>query len=300
MNKNYWICGFLLIVFSILHSSEVNGQSRWRGFWKATSAEYEDDNFFYVGIIFPQYSYLNYTLDVDPDFNTLLPIIDGTESQFNYIATQGGSSMGIGLPVRIRINDKFSLTTGVKFMASEILNFSAESSGKGPKVSYHYPSDGSNFAIKRLQRGDNRAGENFNTVEIPLHVRLYSNKNFFNQSSSLTYRLYLTGGTNYLTHVGSKKYYNNDAVHEAPEPPLIVKPSYWNLEGGLGFSLYTIYSKISFETKYSQSIGNILDLKKHQEIQGRHLTDNNNFPNPYMDALSKLGVRGWHFSIIFE
>lgn len=300
MNKNYLIYGFLLITFGILHSSEVNGQSQWRGFWKATSAEYEDDNFLYVGIIFPQYSYLNYNLNVDPNFSTLMPIIDGNVSHFNHIAAQGGSSMGIGLPVRIRINDKFSVTTGVKFMASEILNFSAKSSGKGPKVIYNYHSSNSNSSITRLQRGNNSGGENFNTVEIPLHIRLYSNKNFFNQSSSLTYRLYLTGGTNYLTHVGTKKYYNEPLLHENSEPPLVFKPSYWNFEGGLGFSIYTPYSKISLETTYSQSIGNILDFQRHADIQAAHLAAGKDFPNPYMDAISKLGIRGWQFSIILE
>lgn len=298
MNKNYLICGFLLIFFGILHSSEVNGQSRWRGFWKATSAEYDENSFIYVGFILPQYSYMNYTLEINPNLNQLVPEVGGEPDSFKYLESQGGSSVGFGFPVRLRINEHLSVLSGIKFMAPEVLNFSAKSYGAGPRVIYHL--NNSNTPITRLQRSNNSAGENFNSIEIPLHLRLYSNKRYFSQTSLLNYRFYLIGGTNYLTHFGSNTFYDNPAQHENPEPPLIFKPAFWNLEGGLGFSLFTTYSKISFETRYTQSIGNILDHNKHMEWQNSLLAQGKDFPNHYMDAISKLGVRGWQFSIILE
>lgn len=298
MNKNYLICGFLLITFGILSILEVQGQSKWRGFWKATSAEYDENSFIYVGFILPQYSYMNYTIDIDPNLNTFVPEIHGMPDSFKYIETQGGSSIGFGFPVRLRVNERFSILSGLKFMAPEVLNFSAKSYGAGPRVIYHLNS--SSTPVTRLQRSNNSSGENFNTIEIPLHLRIYSDKRYFSQTGLLSYRFFLIGGANYLTHFASNTFYDNPAQHENSEPPLIFKPNYWNLEGGLGFSIFTTYSKISFETRYTQSIGNILDHSKHMGWQNRFLHESKSHPNPYMEAIKSLGVRGWQFSIILE
>lgn len=160
-----------------------------------------------------------------------------------------------------------------------------------------------------MHKGDEKDGSNFSTLEIPFHAKLRSDYKYFNSSSNSNlslYRLYLIGGGKLSRHLYVNKYYQNMKNFDKIDPPLVVKPLYYNMEFGLGLDLYFKYFKLSPEFRFSQSLGNLLDHTRSRKLDNdRKITDINGniitgVPNPYMNALDRLGIRSFQFSIILE
>lgn len=296
MKRNQLISALLLLTFAFI-GIEVQGQSRLRGFWQTRSAEYDDTNLIYVGIL-TQYSFSRFALEKASGWNSL-PVDNATGSpaHFTDITNPGGHEIGIGVPVRIRLNHYWSISSGVAWSFERGRYTRPDSKGTGPRIKYQIDKPAATYL--RMQKGDHGSGENHPIMEVPLHLKLHSDYKHFSRSPH-PYRLYLLGGTKYNHHFSARTYYDNLSNYEKSDPAMVFKTNHWNIEAGLGIDFYFTYLKMSVETRFSQSIGDLLDHSRHEEIQASFASDGKNFPNPYMDALSKVGLRGWQFSIILE
>lgn len=296
MKWNQLISGLLLLTLAFT-GIEVQGQSKLRGVWETRSAEYDDTYLLYVGILV-QYSFSRYALEKAPGWNSSQIVnATGSPTHFTDITNPGGHEIGVGVPVRIRLNHYWSISSGVTWSFERGQYTRSDSEGTGPRIKYHI--DNPSATYLRMQKGNNSEGENFPIMEVPLHIKLHSDYKHFSRSPH-PYRLYLLAGTKYNHHINAKTYYDNLQNFEKSDPPIVLKKKHWNVEAGLGVDFYFTYFKMSVETRFSQSIGDLLDHSRHDDIQARFDSDGKNFPNHYMDALSKVGLRGWQFSIILE
>lgn len=295
-----------LIALILVNVSEVRAQrwDDWRFWWKLSSSEeYDDTRALNVGIVFPTFSTSHYKIEKSNNWNRLGAQM-ATKGEFSTISTKSGFEVGVGIPIRLRLNHYLSLLSGVyvpNLIHSNSLEYSnPEPDGLGLKFDYlNSPSD---FKMQRtVQGGVSPIGENnFKKWEIPVQLQLRSDYKFINENYNNTlskYRLYLVGGGKYVRHYSANNYYNNN-TNEIPasNPPLIVKPDYFSLDVGLGLDLYFTYFKLSPEIRFSESLGNLLDHSKDHVLMN-NLTG---YHNPYMNALQRLALRSVQFSIILE
>lgn len=133
------------------------------------------------------------------------------------------------------------------------------------KVSYSYDNPDENV-IKSVQT---------TTVDFPLQLKLKSDR-------IANMRVYLVGGLKYSQSIGSKK---DPGENTAPTERLLKNvKGYSSYEVGAGFDIYFEYFKLSPELKFSNSFTNML-VKEN---------------TPYASPLSRLGLRTFTFSLIFE
>lgn len=299
INWKSFVLTAVLIGLGLGWHTDVQAQrKRIRGFWDIPKQEeYSDSYLFYIGMTAPTYSYAHYFIEKNPNWNTLnVELPDGNFSQFSSINTTFGHELGLGIPLRVRINNNTSFITGVSALIYRGRNANNNNS-KSAGVSLEYEFNHSTATMIGSEQGASK--ENFSKLFFPFHFKLASDYKHFSQNSPNPYRLYLVGGGNF-NKILTKYSYNNMENFDKIDPPIILKPSYWDIEAGMGIDVYFPYFKMSLETSFSQSIGNILDHNRHQEIQNHFTANGKNKPNPYMDAISKLGIRGWQFRIIFE
>ncbi len=305
MTKRSNIVLFLLFMFSFGGVMEVKAQSKIldyfrnnsRGAWQGSGKnkeEFDDNKVIYIGMSpFTHLSYSHYFIEKSKDWNTIpvaMPVAENSPDQFASISNPGGLEIGFGLPIRIRINHYLSFSTGV-FFSIERGRYT-KNSVYGPRINYTFSNDKDEKHI-RMQRGDNDGGENFSTIELPLLFKLYSDYKYFSQKSEYPYRIYLLGGSKLIRNFGSNEYYNQtkNFTGSKIDPPLIFKNRQFNIDTGLGLDIHSKYSKFSFEARYSQSLGDLLNKKHKNYISS---------PNPYMSVIDKLSIRGIQFSIIIE
>lgn len=292
--KKYLICSFLLITFGILHISEVQAQSFLERFWQNNkkhiifSEEYDDTAPFFIGIS-GEVAYSHYSIEKAANWNV---------DNFTSITVIPGPEYGLGIPVRIRLNNYFSVSTGAYwfFVRGNGTNRS------GTRLEYTDPTN--NVILYQRESGtsglSNRS--NFNTMEFPLHLKLYSDRKYWSQNSREPYRVYLLGGIRFTRNLDAKQFNTEPAnFDKVSEIPLNFKTSYYNLEGGVGYDLYSRYFKASVELRYSESMGDLLDRDRYGKIiDALHKSPEAGFTNPHMDAIHRLDLRGWRLSIILE
>ncbi len=297
-----------LLLLITCSASQAFSQSILKRFWdknkKYTALrgeEYSDELPVYIGIVFPHVFYSNYQLQAVSGINNLqVNSGNGSVSTIQHLSSTGGVGVGVGIPIRVRVNEHISVESG--FLASNYLEMGSSSEGytKGLKINYHL----SNQDIEhRMQKDffedENKKinGQNYWFLETPLRAHIYSDKNYFGQFSSQYFRLSLLGGINYITHLGANRFNHDSQNFPKDHPSLLFKSSYLNGEVGVGFSFYSKYNKISLQAKYSQNItDNLLNVKRHE----LHKIDISDYSNPYMDAIQKVGLRGWKLTVVLE
>lgn len=298
MNKNYLIYGFLLIAFSLIHVTEVQGQGFLNQFWKKYKknivfAEEYDDNTnlklgIFVGAAMPNYIFTKeihwYSegIPINPAPNkTNLPDI-GTFTSIHANRNIRNSGFQVGIPMDYKINDNlnFSFSPSIILWANHSLIYNGNGNEKN---------------TKRFNKSTKNAS-NFNVLELPLALKLRSEKKYIGEVPN-PYRMYLLGGFKYNKNLGAKSYYDgkgdNPFDHETTDLPLILKNNYFSFEAGLGIDIYFTYFKMSPEISFSQSMGNLLD-KNHV------YANDPDFPNPFMNAIENLGIRNIHFKVILQ
>lgn len=302
MAKRSWIIVLFLFAFFLGPVLEAQAQSKIIDYFKGNSRtflkgfgknkeEYDDNILLYIGFGVPQVSYSHYIIQKSNAWHTTpVTMPTGSPDQFASITNPGGFEIGVGMPIRFRINHYLSFSSGVIFMfeRGRYINNTVN----GPRIEYTFLHDKEEKHI-RMQRGKNAAGENFSTIEVPLHLKLYSDYKYFSKKSAYPYRLYLLGGGKFVRNFGSKGYYNqSDNFIGTIDQPLIFNNSHFNIDTGLGLDLHTKYSKLTLEGRYSQSLGELLN-KKHKHY-------NPSSPYPYMSVIEKLSIRGVQISLILE
>jgi hypothetical protein len=309
MNKSMLIRWTLLLLITC-SASQAFSQSILKRFWdknkKYTALrgeEYSDELPVYIGIVFPHVFYSNYQLQAVSGINNLqVNANNGSVSTIQHLSSTGGVGVGVGIPIRVRVNEHISVESGV--LISNYLQVGKSNSdfAKGLKINYHLENKEIAHRMQKVffNKETNKInGQNYWSTEIPLRAHIYSDKNYFGQFSSQYYRLSLLGGINYITHLGANKYNNelSNFDNSTIEPSLLFKSSYLNGEVGVGFSFYSKYNKISLQAKYSQNItDNLLNVKRH----ALHKIDIPDYSNPYMDAIQKVGLRGWKLTVVLE
>lgn len=287
-----------LLALTLANVSEVQAQrlGDLRFFWEGFSTEeYDDTRIIYVGITMPTLSYSGYSIKKKLNWNVLPVETTVPNDQFAYIASRPGYDMGFGLPIRIRLNRYLSVKSGIDW---NVFNGGAKS-GKRIEYGFYLQSD----SLVQMQRGKIGEKGNFLTLEFPLHLHIRSDNKYFsnNFSNSLAiYRLYLLGGVRATKNINANSYYDAfDFNHKFS--PIIVKPWYMSYEIGLGLDLIVPYFKLSPEIRFSQSFSNLLDHSRHQNISNIALSQTDHEYQPaYMNALERLGIRRFQFSLIFE
>lgn len=290
---------FLITAF-LAHLTNAQAQ-RWDDinvFWKGLgSEEYDDNKVFYLGFVVPTLSISNFVITKSQNWNaspTSLPA-----DQFTYIHSGTGFEMGVGIPVRFRLNHYWSVFTGVRFPNLLHYNSLSYSHSDPNGLFIKYGRQENPAAFKMMRNADNAgiSGErNFIRVDLPLHAQLRSDLKFVNTRKTskdlLMYRMYLLGGGSYTWQSGARAHYAEPNNIPMANPSLVVRPGYFSLEGGIGLDLYFTYFKLSPELKFSQSINNLLDKNRTFSIP--------DYQNPFMDAVDRLGMRSFQFSLIFE
>ena len=175
MAKRYWIIGFFLSIFFFGQILEVQAQSgRWRGVWKSFSKEeYDDEAQFYVGFTFPHVSRSNFIVNKVQNWNEIdINLFSQSTENFSYISTLPGYEVGVGIPVRYRINKNLSLTTGFNFMFEtgryRTVNNVRQDPFPGSRLIYKYHNySNTDYYSTRMMAGNEDKGHNFSTLEIP-------------------------------------------------------------------------------------------------------------------------------------
>lgn len=319
MNKNYILASILLVAFAFLNIAEASAQSFLGRFWQKHKSgiflmgEYDDTLPFYIGIT-AEYAHSQYYIVKNENWNStdveLSTVSTGGTDKFVAINSIKGGEIGIGIPIRIRINEFASVSTAINWMPYRGDSYNSSGSGKpvGAHLEYNYQNstNPTRFFQREETVGSNTERGNFKTLEIPLHLKIYSDKKFMSTRDDHPYRLYLLGGGKFIRNLGANKFNNENENFELfGEIPLNFKPEYFALETGLGFDRYFKYFKASLELRYYQNIDkNILDQKRYGEIKSYFRNDapvpKPNYTNPYMEAIDRLGIRGWRLSIILE
>lgn len=316
MKKNYFVSYFLILVFALINIPKSSAQSFLGRFWQKQKrnivfmGEYDDTLPYYIGIT-AEYAHSHYIIQKNPDWHSIdVELPNGDSDRFSSITTSRGSEFGVGIPVRIRINEFASFSTAITWFPYRGDSYSSIRGGKpiGTHLAYNYvhPTNLSSilFQSEEVHSSSDERG-NFKTFEVPLHFKLHSDKKFMGVHDIHPYRLYILGGGRFISNLRASKF-NHELGNFAKsrDNPLNFKPKYVNLETGIGIDKYFPYFKASVELRYSQSLGNILDHQKYAEIKDHfrnHPTDPKpNYSNPYMEAIDRLGIRGWQLSIILE
>lgn len=302
MAKRSWIVVLFLFAFFLGPVLEAQAQTTIRGFWKGfgkNKEEYDDDLQLYVGMTVPHISRSNFIINKKQNWNEIdINLFDQTTERFSSISSLPGYEIGIGIPVRYKVNTNLSLTTGFNFMfeagSYRTINGDRQNPFPGSRLIYKYQNySDPDYYSTRMMAGNEDKGHNFSTMEIPLDVKLYSAPKYFQPTSSNPYKLYLVAGIKQVWNWNAKKYYKNTTNTDIHDPPVIVKSNYRVWEAGLGIDLYFTYFKMSPEIRFSQSLSNLID-ENHPKA-----TDIN-WPNPYMAAIDKLSLRKVQFRLILE
>lgn len=297
MKKIQFYLGFIISGLFLFQSIELYGQeNKIRLFYDARgkNKEYYDDGLkLYIGIT-GGINYSNFALKYKDNFNNTSYLDrEGKNSiKMTSIENIGGPEAKIGLILRYRLNDYVSLESGIT------INFPIGGQKFGQRLNYHFDD---NSSLIRMQKNTGEISSNFKATELPLQAKLYSDHKYFGQFSEETYKFYLFTGVSYITNYKSKVHKNDINNYSTYIPSMTFKNSYFMFNGGVGFSVYTKYTKFSIQANYHENITeNLLNFKEFNKIQSTLISNGQNFPNPYMDAISKLGTRGWKLSIILE
>lgn len=308
MNKNYLIYGFLVLAFGVIQINGVLAQGFIERFWQNnkksvlfSGGEYDDTRPFFIGIT-GGFTYLHYSIENSANWNTI-PVEMPTANVFDNFSTitaDPGTAYSIGIPIRVRLSQRYSVSSAL-IWSFERGHMIVDGRPSGRRLKYEY-SDNENVQTFYYEREfESTKRSNFNRIEIPLHFKIHSDQKFWRQKSEHPYRIYMLGGIRVIRNLEANSY--NEEVSnfdKKAQIPLTFKPSYFMLEAGVGYDLYFPYFKTSIELRYSESSGNILDYAQYNLItDALHKYPKKHF-NPYMDAISKLGIRGWQFSIILE
>ena len=314
MIKKHLICSFLLLTFGFLHISEVQAQGFLERFWQNNKKHiafvdgYDDNLPFYIGIS-GEFAYSHYSIEKAADWNTIsvnMPIA-GDVDNFSSITAVAGGELGLGIPIRIRLNQRASVSTGVFWFPSRggHRGTNRDTTASGIRLEYAF-NKAINDKMFQYQQETNSTNSsefaNFKTLEVPLHFKIYSDQKYWSQNSKEPYRVYLLGGVRFIRNLYANKFNKESSnFNKVSAIPLNFKKSYYNLEGGLGYDLYSRYFKASVELRYSESIGDLLDRDRYSEIKDKlHTSTMPGYTNPHMDAIHRLSLRGWRLSIILE
>lgn len=285
MNRKFWQLGFFMIVLTLANVTEVQGQL-WNRVKKhfAFAEEYDENIKFKIGIYLGGIN-SNYVFDKNEEwYNEGMPAGDipdiGIFSAINSIAGPG-FSLGIPFDYRFTPHLNLSITPGVLIGTQHKLRF-----------------EGVGGAEQSTNRFHQQSGINFPVFELPMHLKIRSEKKYLGHNSN-PYTLYLLGGTKYSNLLGVEGYYNTtrttgpDFDPNKPDQPIIVKPDYFSYEFGLGLDMYFTYFKFSPEIRFSQSLGNLMD-------KNRTFPTAPGYQNPFMNAIDRLSLRSLQISLIFE
>lgn len=312
--KNYFAPCLLILVFALINVSESSAQGFLDRFWQKHKrnlvfmGEYDDTLPFYIGIT-SEFAYSHYFIEKAADWNTIpVELPNGVTDHFSSITTSRGGEIGIGIPLRIRLNEFTSVATAIMwfpYRGDGYTSTNPDSKPIGTHLAYNYanPNNLPSVLFQSEERTSNGERGNFKTFEIPLHFKLHSDKKFMGTHDIHPYRLYLLGGGRFISNLRATRF-NGDSKNfdKNHEIPLNFKSEYFQLETGIGLDKYFTYFKASVELRYSQSLGNnILNHDRYEEIKDHYKTHPKpNYTNPYMDAIKQLGIRGWRLSIILE
>jgi len=254
------------------------------------TSTYDENAPFHVGI---QYSLgtNNYRLRLHENWRKM-PVHFGPNFHNNLdtlqsIKSGSGIDFSVGIPFIANISPNFgaSFTPMFKFINTSSVIYT----GTNPELPP---------VIRKMQHTDNGGdGANFNSFEFPLSIKFKSDekilKNKFNR-----YRAYVMAGARMTRYIGIDNFYSiqreeRDRESTSANPIytqfLVLKPSHYAWEAGVGLDIYFTYFKMSPEIKFSQSFGSILDKRKP-------LSQNNTLMAP----LEKAYLRNVNFSIIFQ
>lgn len=286
MKRKKLYTGILLLVFVMLNADKVQGQQIWTKLKKhlAFTEEYDETIKFKIGIYLGGVN-SNYVFDKNEEwYNEGIPSGDtpdiGTFSDINSIAGHGFS---LGIPFDYRFNPHLNLSLTPGFLIGTQHKLKFEGVGGSEPFTYRF---------------HQQSGTNFPVFELPLHMKIRSEKKYMGQSSN-PYTLYLLGGAKYSNLLGVKGYYNTtrttgpDFEPNHPDQPIIVNKDYFSYEIGLGLDIYFTYFKFSPKIRFSQSLGNLMD-------KNRTFPTAPGYQNPFMNAIDRLSLRSLQISLIFE
>lgn len=303
--KKHWIT--CLVLFVGLFSYQTSeGQVKARMFWQATE-EFDEDAVLHVGINF-HYTHSTYFLRKNTGWDAP-QMIDGQNDSFTAITSRAGSGVGMG------ISAAYSLSKRVQLMLNPLVKMSSSNTSNilpGRGVNFTTTSGQEILKMNHLSGNnptsggtENSVGGNFYNLDVPLVLKVKSDAKIMSRENPYnTYRMYLVGGGRWTHLLNAAKYYslskNPISPYEVTNPTLIFKPNYFSWESGVGIELMFRYFKLTPELSFVQSIGSVLDHKKHQEVQ-THFNDNAlSHPNSYMESIKFMGIRGWQLKLIFE
>ncbi|QNL50008.1 hypothetical protein H8S90_25545 [Olivibacter sp. SDN3] len=194
----------------------------------------------------------------------------------------GGLGFGIPVDVRLGGNTNFIFRPSYIIFANQPLNYQFREGSSTYTVSKYHKEE------MEREGGNDELDRNFFVFDMPVLLKFKSDmKQLYGEDK---YRGYVVGGFKFTRNIGRNKYYNRliDTPNPADRMPLIVQPSYFSYEAGVGADFFFEYFKMSTELKWSQSMHSILD----KNFSGRS--------NPFMDPIDKLLLRSIQFSLIFE
>lgn len=269
-----------LALFFCLFLSYGNGQSRIS--LPFTSA-YDENAILLMGI---QYNYVNqnYQLTLKNGWqktyiNYPLPEKKVELGDISSIHSYNSHGFSVSIPVDIRANEHLYFNFSPSFL---FVNNSGVKYGGADTTSWIH---GTVY----------RAGQkstNFNSFEFPLAIKYRSDEKTF-KNKFTRYRGYILGGARYSRFIGINKEHKelSDARLALPSMflPLIVQPSYFSWEAGIGVDLFFPYFKMSPEIRFSQSFRSVLN-HDHGLAKG----------NIFMDPLEKGMIRNIYVSLIFQ
>lgn len=283
--------GFSIILFLLLSASHAIAQR----FIGLPFAGYDEEATLQVGF---QYNYVNqnYQLILKKNWRELaehgggminLPAegVDETlqpSSTFRSIHSRSGHGFAIGIPIDMRWNEVFSInfTPSFNILNSHQIVYSPQTADLDAVI------------LKSKHVLQSNRGDNFNSFEFPVTLKLLSEeKKFF--KSDTRYRAYVLAGARLTRWTGIQKAYNQlkldvEAGQPIPEA-IILRPENMFLEAGIGMDFITSFFKVSPEVRFSQSMSNVLS--------NRHTLAMN---NKFMAPIDRGLIRNVYFSLIFQ
>ena len=177
------------------------------------------------------------------------------ESPFSY-------SPGLGLLADLKLTENLNLRfqPNLRFMNIDV-NI------------YEGTGDGEN---KLLERGDYEPEVHRSDIGLPLLVKFKSDR-------KTNVRGYLIGGGEIALNVAPSKRYESNRKDN-----IMTNRNYFAYTAGIGFDIYFEYFKMSPELRWTQSIGNLLDMHPRNDF------------NVNISPLERLYMRSFQFSLYFE
>ena len=275
--------GLIIVISFLLSISTLMAQS----FISFPFSGYDDEATIQVGF---QYNYVNqnYQLKLRDNWKQWFQDLDVDSQNLTYLgalkAIHSTSAHGfsIGVPMDIKWNEHvyFNFSPSFSIMNSHNITYT----GMNPEISPLLRKS------KHVLHGLH--GDNFNSFEFPVGVKVRSEEKTFAKSDT-KYSAYLLGGVRLSRWTGIISKYKDLALEKHNGRPiseaLILKPEYMSWEAGFGFDLYFSYFKVSPELRFSQSMSNVLS--------NNHVLATE---NKFMAPIEKAFIRNVYFSLIFQ